>query len=72
MVILPGKRDMAELIFKEEVYRIVGAAMEVYNELGCGFLESVYQEAMEIELCARQIPFERQIPLRIKYKEVDF
>jgi len=59
---------MAELIFKEEVYQIVGAAMEVYNELGSGFLESVYQEAMEIELTDRQITFQRQVPLRIKYK----
>jgi GxxExxY protein len=60
---------MAELIFKDEVYAIVGAAMDVYNELGCGFLESVYQEAMEIELVARQIPFQRQVPLRIQYKD---
>lgn len=60
---------VAELIFKDEVYKIDGAAMEVYNELGCGFLESVYQEAMEIELTARQIPFQRQVPLRIKYKD---
>ena len=60
---------MAELLFKEEVYQIVGAAMDVYNELGCGFLESVYQEAMEIELTARQLPFQRQVWLRIKYKD---
>src|SRR5277367_3458781 len=60
---------MPELIFKEEVYQIIGAAMDVYNELGCGFLESVYQEAMEIELAGRQIPFQRQVPLRIKYKD---
>lgn len=43
--------------------------MEVYNELGRGFLESVYQEAMEIELIARQIPFQKQVLLRIKYKQ---
>ena len=36
------------LIFKDEVYQIVGVAMEVSNELGCGFLEAVYQEALEI------------------------
>ena len=59
---------MAELLFKEEVYAIVGAAMEVYNELGAGFLESVYQEAMEYELADRQVPFQPQVPLRIKYK----
>jgi len=39
-----------ELILKDEVYQIVGAAMEVSNQLGCGFLEAVYQEALEIEL----------------------
>ena len=60
---------MAELLFKEEVYAIVGAGIEVYNELGAGFLESVYQEAMEIELGNRGIPLQPQVPLRIKYKE---
>ena len=43
-------QDTAELIFKDEVYQIIGASMEVTNHLGCGFLEAVYQEAMEIEL----------------------
>jgi GxxExxY protein len=59
---------MTELLFKEEVYRIVGAAMAVYNELGWGFLEAVYQEALEIELRERGIPFESQKELRILYK----
>lgn len=59
---------MTELLYKEEVYVIVGAAMEVYNELGCGFLEPVYQEALEIELPLRGIPFEPQKELPISYK----
>ena len=59
---------MAELICKEEVYALIGAAMEVYNELGPGFLEPVYQEALEIELAMRRIPFEAQKELRILYK----
>ncbi|HEX8524010.1 MAG TPA: GxxExxY protein [Tepidisphaeraceae bacterium] len=60
---------MPELLYKQEVYAIVGAAMDVYNELGSGFLESVYQEAMEWELSDRTVPFQPQVLLRIKYKE---
>lgn len=59
---------MKELILKDEVYSIVGAAMEVYNELGYGFLEAIYQEAMEIELSNRNIPFQSQKSLRVYYK----
>lgn len=60
---------MAELIHKQEVYSIVGAAMEVYNQLGAGFLEAIYQEAMEIELTLRKIPFVRQPELPVYYKD---
>ena len=59
---------MTELIYKDEVYQIVGAAMDVHKELGCGFLEAVYQEAFEIELKGRNIPFESQKKLAILYK----
>jgi GxxExxY protein len=59
---------MAELLCKDEVYAVVGAAMEVYNELGAGFLEQVYQEALENELAGRGIPFEAQKELQIRYK----
>lgn len=59
---------MTELIYKDEVYEIIGAAMEVHKELGCGFLEAVYQEALEIELKDRKIPFESQKQLEIVYK----
>jgi GxxExxY protein len=59
-----------ELLFKDEVYRIIGAAIEVYNVLGAGFLESVYQEAMEVELARRDIPFSPQVPVRVRYKDV--
>ena len=48
---------MSDLLLKDEVYTIIGAAMEVHRELGNGFLEGVYQEALEIEWCARHIPF---------------
>jgi GxxExxY protein len=42
--------------------------MEVHKELGKGFLESVYQEAFEIEMSSLQIPFSKEVPLNIKYK----
>lgn len=58
-----------ELLFKKEVYAIVGAAFEVYNVLGPGFLEAVYQEALGIELSERGIPFVPQMDLQITYKE---
>jgi len=57
-----------ELILKDEVYAVVGAAMEVSDELGAGFLEAVYQEAMEIELGDRRIPFTAQTPIKISFK----
>ena len=57
-----------ELILKDEVYAVVGAAMEVSNELGTGFLEAVYQEALAMELDARQVPFVQQEPIGICYK----
>ncbi len=57
-----------ELILKDEVYQIVGAAMEVSNQLGSGFLEAVYQEALEIELSERRIPHVPQKKIAISYK----
>ena len=58
-----------ELILKDEVYAIVGAAIEVHRVLGPGFLEPVYQEAMEIESTTRKLPFKSQPVLQIRYKE---
>jgi GxxExxY protein len=57
-----------ELVFKEESYKIVGACFQVYNEMGCGFLESVYQECLEIELGLQRIPFLPQEQLLLYYK----
>ncbi len=57
-----------ELFYKNEVYTIIGAAFEVYNTLGSGFLEAVYQEALAIELATRKIPFQEQAPVHISYK----
>ncbi len=63
-----GTANERELIFKEEVFKIVGAAMEVSNILGSGFLEAVYQEALEIELKEHNIPFIPQNCINIHYK----
>jgi GxxExxY protein len=59
---------MTELLCKQEVYAVIGAAMEVHNMLGRGFLEPVYQEALDIELAERGIPFTPQPELRIFHK----
>ena len=59
---------MTELMFKDEVYAIVGAAMEAHREKGCGFAEPVYQECMEIELADRKVPAEAQKEMTISYK----
>ena len=58
-----------DLILKDEAYQIIGACMEVHKELGCGFLEAVYQEALEEEFISQGIPFIREIELPIFYKE---
>ncbi len=52
----------------EKTYRIIGAAIEVHKELGCGFLEAVYQEALGREFTARGIPFKSQPVVQISYK----
>ncbi len=59
------------LLFEEETYAIRGAIFEVYRELGCGFLEAVYQECLENELAARNIPFVAQPQLNLSYKGVN-
>jgi GxxExxY protein len=60
---------MADLLYKSEVFDIQGAVFEVYRNLGAGFLENVYQEALEIELESRNIPFVSQSELKIRYKD---
>jgi len=58
-------------LYKDECYRIIGACMAVHRELGHGFLEPVYQEALAIELDYQGIPFVREQGLNIKYRGIE-
>ena len=60
---------MTNIFFKEESYKIGGAIFAVHQALGCGFLERVYQDALEIEFKDRHIPYEREKEIQIMYKE---
>jgi len=68
MVQSEEKDRMGKLILEDESYAILGACFEVYNELGCGFLEPVYHECLEIEFALRGIPFVSKPKLRIAFK----
>jgi len=61
---------MTELLYKELTFAVIGAAMEVHGILGGGFLEAVYQAALERELELRNIPFQRQVHLPVTYKDL--
>ena len=57
-----------DLLYEEESYSIIGAAIAVHQELGNGFLEAVYQEVLEKEFLIRNIPYKREVQLTIYYK----
>ncbi len=57
------------ILYPNESYKIIGACFEVYNELGCGFVESVYQEALAWEFFDQGIPNQPQSELRIRFKK---
>ena len=59
---------MAKLVHADETYEIRGAIFDVYREMGCGFLEAVYQECLEREFTLRDIPFQAQPELQLLYK----
>lgn len=59
---------MSEVIYREESYRIMGACFEVYREKGCGFLEAVFQECLELEFADQGIPFVSHPTLALSYK----
>jgi GxxExxY protein len=56
------------VVYADESYRIMGACFEVYEEMGCGFLEPVYQECLEIELALQNVPFKARDKLKLSYK----
>ncbi len=62
------RKTREKVLYPDESYAIQGAIFEVYKEMGCGFLEAVYQECLEIEFAARNIPYQAQKELRPKYK----
>jgi len=59
--------EMPELIYKDESYQIIGCAMRVHAELGCGFLEAVYQEALEVMFQVESLPYKREPILKIQF-----
>lgn len=59
---------MKTLVHENETYRILGACFEVYKEKGCGFLEAVYQECLELEFEFQEIPAKALAPLSLSYK----
>ena len=61
---------MSDLIYKEESYQIIGKCMEVHNNLGPGFLEIVYKDALELEFKKACIPYDREKEYRVNYKGV--
>ena len=56
-----------KIIFKEESYKIIGVCMKVHRNLGAGFLEAVYEEAIEKELNKEKITFQRQVKSKLYY-----
>jgi GxxExxY protein len=60
--------NVSEIRFKEESYQIMGACFEVYNQMGAGFLEAVYQECLTIEFDLRVLPFIAHSELALQYK----
>ena len=63
---------MNKLLFEELTYKIIGAGQEVYKELGPGYLESVYEDALCYELNSLNIDYQRQLELDVHYKDIIF
>lgn len=61
---------MKDIIYKKESYSIIGLCMEVHNNLGAGFLEIVYKDALEYEFNKAGIPYVREKQYEVNYKEI--
>ncbi len=61
---------MNDLLYKEEAYKIIGTCMEVHNNLGAGFLEIVYKDALEYEFNKNNIPYEREKEYMVHYNNI--
>ncbi|SNU03898.1 GxxExxY protein [Prevotellaceae bacterium MN60] len=59
------------VIFPQESYAIIGAAMKVHSTLGCGFTEKVYQDALAVEFNKNKIPFQREMELHVVYDDIE-
>jgi len=65
---LHSRSPSMDLLYKEESYQIIGACFEVYKEKGCGFVEPVYQECLEIQFELMNLPYSAQTQLQLSYK----
>lgn len=63
-------KDSKVVLYKDETYKIIGACMKVHKNLGAGFLENVYSEALTIEFVKAGIPFEQEKKLNVQYEDV--
>ena len=62
---------MTEIIFKDQSYKVIGCCFEVFNELGPGFLEAVYQEALTVEFTKQNVPFVEFAEMNVYYKGIE-
>jgi GxxExxY protein len=61
---------MSNILYKDESYEILGSCFKIHNELGCGFLEAVYQECLELEFRQNIVPYVREKELNIYYRNI--
>lgn len=61
---------MTKILYKEESYKIIGICFEVHNNLGAGFSEIVYKDAMEYDFKGTNIPFQREVEYEVSYKGI--